>query len=104
MRLRALYGLRIPQPHTPQGDCLANAISTALSSELDADERLAAAERRLLYLCFSACFSGRMTAEVQWIFYIYLLLKTSFRAELIQMHRQICFMNYSRYDRRKYTP
>lgn len=104
MRLRALYGLRFPQPHTTQGDCLDYAFSTALSSELDADERLAAAERRLLYLCFSACFSGRMTAEVQWIFYIYLLLKTSFRAELIQMNRQVGFMNFSRYERRKYTP
>ena len=104
MRLRTLYGLRFPQPHTTQGDCLDYAFSIELGNELDADERLAAAERRLLYQCFSACFSGRMTAEVQWIFYIYLLLKSAFRAELIQMNRQVGFMNFSNYESRKKMP
>ena len=104
MRLRELYGLRFPQPHTTQGDCLDYAFSMALSGELNADQRLAAAERRLMYLCFSLCFSGKMAPELQWIFYSYLLLKSAFRAELIQMNRQVGFMNFSNYEKRKYTP
>ena len=104
MRLRELYGLRFPQPRSTIGACLDYAFSSKLSSELNSDQRLAAAERRLLYLCFSLCFSGKMSPEVQWVFYIYLLLKASFRAELIQMNRQVGFMNFSNYDKRKYTP
>lgn len=104
MRLRELYGLRFPQPRTTVGTCLDYAFSRELRNEINSDRRLAAAERRLLYLCFSLCFSGKMSAEVQWIFYIYLLLKSSFRAELIQINRQIGFMNFSNYEKRKYTP
>lgn len=103
MRLRELYGLRFPQPRTTIGTCLDYAFSKELSNELNSDQRLAAAERRLLYLCFSLCFNGKMSVEVQWVFYIYLLIKSSFRAELIQMNRQIGFMNFSNYERRKYT-
>lgn len=103
MRLRALYGLRFSQPYQyTSGSCLDYAFSVELSAEIGADQRLAAAERRLLYTCFSMCFCGEMSVESQWIFYIYLLLKSSFRAELIQLNRQTGFVNFSDYEKRKY--
>lgn len=103
MRLRALYGQRFPQPYQQVGSCLDYAFTSELSADIDADQRLAAAERRLLYTCFSLCYSGEMAAGSQWIFYIYLLLKSSFRAELIQLNRQIGFSNFSDYEKRKYA-
>lgn len=102
-RLRKLYGLRFPQPHQSVGNCLDYAFSGELSAEIDADQRLAAAERRLLYTCFSLCFRGELSSEAQWVFYLYLLLKSSFRAELIQLNRQAGFANFSAYEKRKYS-
>lgn len=103
MRLRALYGLRFPQPYESVGCCLDYAFSKELGAELNTDQRLAAAERRLLYACFSLCFRGEMSVEAQWVFYLYLLLKSSFRAELIQLNRQTGFANFSAYEKRKYS-
>lgn len=103
MRLRKLYGLRFPQPHQSVGSCLDYAFCGELSDELNAEERLAAAERRLLYACFSLCFRRELSSETQWVFYLYLLLKSSFRAELIQLNRQTGFANFSAYEKRKYS-
>lgn len=99
--LRAMAGIRFPQPPGQRDACLDYAFTTALARELDADYRILAGERYFLYQCFLACFSHRFSPEFQWLFYSYLLLKANFRVELIQANREVGFLNFQKYQGRK---
>lgn len=63
--------------------------------------RLLSGERSFLYRCFRACFDGTFSEETQNWFYLYLLIKENFRAELIQVNRQAGFKNFKDYQDRK---
>ncbi len=63
--------------------------------------RVLAGERHFLYRCFTACFRERFTDFEQELFYLYLLLKTAFRGEMIQVNRQVGFQNFANYQDRK---
>lgn len=67
----------------------------------DAPYRALAGERHFLYQCFTACFSGSFNSFEQTLFYLYLLLKTAFRGEMIQVNRQVGFQNFADYEERK---
>lgn len=63
--------------------------------------RLLSGERSFLYRCFQACFSGVFDEKTQSLFYIYLLIKENFRAEIVQVNRQPGFYNFKEYQDRK---
>ena len=63
--------------------------------------RLLSGERSFLYRCFTACFEGHFDRELQNWFYLYLLLKENFRAELVQVNMQPGFYNFKEYQDRK---
>lgn len=68
---------------------------------LENHNRLLSGERNFLYRCFRACFNGTFSADEQDWFYLYLLLKENFRAELVQVNRQPGFQNFKSYETRK---
>lgn len=68
---------------------------------LEEHTRLLSGERSFLYRCFRACFAGDFDVATQNWFYLYLLLKENFRAELIQSNRQTGFHNFQDYQNRK---
>lgn len=68
---------------------------------LESHNRLLSGERSFLYRCFRACFDGTFSTDEQDWFYLYLLLKENFRAELVQVNRQTGFWNFKRYQDRK---
>lgn len=70
---------------------------------LENHNRMLSGERSFLYRCFRACFAGAFSPDVQDWFYLYLLLKENFRAELIQVNRQTGFYNFKNYQDRKDT-
>ncbi len=99
--LRAQYGAPVPQP---KGDmaCLDYALETSVFQVApNAPYRSFAGERCLLYQCFRALFQREMDSWTQTIFYLYVLLKTMFRGELIQVNKQVGFENFSLYQDRK---
>lgn len=99
--LRAQYGAPVPQP---KGDtaCLDYALETSVFQVApNSSYRSFAGERHLLYQCFRALFQGEMDPWTQSIFYLYVLLKTMFRGELIQVNKQVGFENFSLYQDRK---
>ena len=98
--LRRYYGLWLEQPGASPA-CLDYALSKSLSDEQEEHSRLLAGERFFLYSCFTACFSDTFSQEEQWLFYAYLLLKSQFRSEFVQVNRQVGFHNFSAYDKRK---
>lgn len=83
------------------------AMDYAITEELlynnNSSVRLLTGERYLMYQCFLRFFSDqdRRGKEEQDIFYLYLLIKTRFRRELIQSNAQLGFRNFSRYEIRK---
>lgn len=59
-------------------------------------------ERQLMYECFKKIFSNDVEfKKYQYLFHSYLLIKQSFRAELIQVNDKVGFGNFSRYQNRK---
>lgn len=67
----------------------------------DEPYRLLAGERHFLYRCFTACFSGRFSYFERTLLFLYLLLKTAFRGELVQVNRKVGFENFADYEKRK---
>ena len=107
--LRFQYGVRFVQPDGTRPLCLDYAFTRELAEESESDSRILAGERFFLYRCFKACFHAwtgqtalHFNVETQWIFYLYLLLKSSFREEVVQCNRQIGFHNFQDYESRKY--
>ncbi len=60
-----------------------------------------AGERRFLYECFRAIYSGDMNERDSRFLYAYILIKNFIRNELIQSNNVIGFDNFSSYENRK---
>lgn len=59
-------------------------------------------ERKLLYDCFKLIYSGDKKFQSSiYLFHAYLLIKSQFRAELIQVNDKVGFGNFSMYQDRK---
>lgn len=92
--LRQAYGALVPQPNGP-AVCLDYALEPLLFCEaVDFPFRIMIGERSFLYRCFTACFDREFNCFEQSLFYLYLLLKTIFRGEMIQSNKQVGFQNF----------
>ena len=63
--------------------------------------RLMAGERYFLYRCFYEIYAGHFSNYEQDLFYLYLLLKSRFRGEMIQINSRVGFHNFLNYQNRK---
>lgn len=63
--------------------------------------RLLAGERQFLYQGFSLYLSGGLTELEADLFYLYLLLKSQFRSEIVQTNGRVGFKNFALYQDRK---
>lgn len=63
--------------------------------------RIVVGERKFLYDCFRASFSGVFTERENNLFYYYLLVKNQFRGEIIQSNDMTGFRNFAKYQDRK---
>lgn len=103
--VRYIYGVPFVQPDAYTSVCMDYAFTRRLSDQREEHSRLLAAERLFLYDCFRACFDPNcdtpLSAREQWVFYIYLLLKSHIRSELVQVNQQVGFRNFHDYDNRK---
>lgn len=99
--LRTLYGAHFLQQNNRRV-CLdyANCERCYLVNE-DSSRRLLAGERNFLYQCFRMQFESKFTKLESALFYLYLLIKSNFRSELIQVNMRPGFQNFSMYQGRK---
>lgn len=82
--------------------CLDYAISTSCYDvNIEHPFRVLSGERYLMYSCFAAQFRGELTEEYSDLLYLYILLKTSFRGEMIQSNYMRGFDNFALYQDRK---
>lgn len=65
------------------------------------NNRLLAGERAFLYQCFRRRFRGELTDFESNLFYLYLLIKSNFRGEMVQNNNRFGFQNFSNYQDRK---
>lgn len=99
--LRQCCGCEVPFPNG-ENFCLDYALEPDIFETVqDSPQRILAGERHLLYQCSRACLTGCFTHFEERLFYLYLLLKLSFRSEMIQVNRQVGFQNFADYQERK---
>lgn len=66
--------------------------------------RLLSGERRFLYSCYKKAFGNGSYSFSEFdknVFYRYLVLRTFFRSEMIQVNRRVGFSNFAEYQDRK---
>lgn len=110
-RLRFGHGVRYLQPDG-RAVCLDYAIPCLPDGHAagrqgegqpwDGAFRALSGERSFLYGCFLMSFRNIFSQAEQDLFYLYLLLKSQFRSELIQVNKRVGFRNFSSYQDRKY--
>lgn len=90
-----LYGAKI------DGKVLDYALENKMMKYNDNVCRLLAGERKFLYCCYRHVLTGQFNRRQKNIFYVYLIMRTDFRGELIQNNKKIGFANFSDYQDRK---
>lgn len=99
--LRNVYGAKFLQINKKK-KCLDYAICQQV---YDVDEestcRLLAGERSFLYHCFSMHFKNELTEQESSLLYMYILIKSNFRSELVQCNERYGFKNFLDYQDRK---
>lgn len=99
--LRSVCGEKFEQVNR-QKKCLDYVISDYFYDvDYDSNNRLLAGERNFLYRCFKLHFSKELTIEESLLFYLYLVIKSNFRSEIIQVNGVYGFENFSLYQDRK---
>lgn len=77
----------------------------ALMSSMDEENfntnRSLAGERYFLYQCFREIYSNNFHEWESDLFYLYLVIKSQFRGELIQVNDRVGFKNFQNYQDRK---
>lgn len=99
--LRFMYGQKFCQLGTDT-QCLDYAICR-WNYRVDemGNNRVLAGERNFLYQCFRFIFSKKFSLYEETLFYLYTVIKSNFRSELIQNNRRVGFANFSAYQDRK---
>lgn len=99
--MRKSWGMPIPAPNG-SSMCMDYALYKDIFYPVaDSPYRLLAGERSFLYQCFCTSFSGKFSKFENDLLYLYLLIKNAFRAEMIQVNRQVGFQNFANYEARK---
>ena len=97
---RAIYGRRIET--TRESKCLDYAMCGYLYKfNPDSNNRILSGERAFLYHCFIRIFRDEFTDFEKDLFYLYLVIKSHFRGEMIQINKRKGFYNFALYQDRK---
>lgn len=90
-----LYGAEV------DGNTLDYALEKSIIDANENECRLLAGERKFLYDCYKRVESDQFTRQQKNMFYMYLIIRTDFRGEIIQINRKVGFANFSSYQDRK---
>lgn len=98
--VRSEYSAKFKQ-YNSKPICLDYAITKELHYDNSHYFRSLSGERNLLYKCFVACYSNRMTNAEKDIFYFYITCMQRMRSEYIQVNKRKGFANFLSYQDRK---
>lgn len=71
-------------------------------SENDYLYSVLAGERYLMYRVFQKVYDGSVDSDLASLFYVYLLIKSEFRNEIVQLNDSVGFANFADYQDRKF--
>ncbi|MDR2420583.1 MAG: hypothetical protein LBD49_00565 [Oscillospiraceae bacterium] len=95
--LRNKFGFRFPEYNQPYD----YAFTASLARDnIGHPNRALAGERHFLYMCFRGVFTGAFGGAQRQMFYLYLLIKSRFRGELVHSNRRAGFDNFARFHNR----
>lgn len=94
------YGLKLPYDKI----CFDYAILNTIARDGIKYNRILVGERQFMYDCYKNCLNGEFSEEEKNLFYAYLLIKSIFRGEIIQINNDIGFRNFKNYQDRKFVP
>lgn len=102
---RMMKGYRFGTQGNTQKNILDYAISTDImlssAGECEYIYSVLAGERFLMYRMFKRIFEGTADSGMATLFYIYLLIKSEFRNEIVQLNDSVGFANFADYQGRK---
>ena len=102
---RMMKGYRFGTQGNTQKNILDYAISTDImlssAGESEYIYSVLAGERFLMYRMFKRIFEGTAASDMATLFYIYLLIKSEFRNEIVQLNDSVGFANFADYQGRK---
>lgn len=99
--LKSGFGTKFEQINNKKV-CLDYAISENFYNvDIDSCNRLLSGERSFLYHCFLFQFEGKFSLQESNLLYLYILLKSNFRSELVQVNNRVGFRNFLNYQDRK---
>lgn len=84
-----------------EGNILDYALDKSIINENSNECRLLAGERKFLYDCYRYTYTNQFTEKQKDLFYCYLVIRSDFRGEIIQINRKIGFANFLNYQNRK---
>lgn len=104
--VRMLKGYRFGNNGDMQKNILDYAISPSIMQSLPTENdylySVLAGERYLMYRMFKKVYEGSVNADMASLFYIYLLIKSEFRKEIVQLNDSVGFANFADYQDRKF--
>lgn len=102
---RMMKGYRFGTQGNTQKNILDYAISADImlpsTGESEYIYSVLAGERFLMYRMFKRIFEGTADSDMATLFYIYLLIKSEFRNEIVQLNDSVGFANFADYQGRK---
>ena len=102
---RMMKGYRFGTQGNTQKNILDYAISADImlpsAGESEYIYSVLAGERFLMYRMFKRIFEGTADSDMATLFYIYLLIKSEFRNEIVQLNDSVGFANFADYQGRK---
>lgn len=72
-----------------------------INEESDLLDSVLAGERELLYCLMKSCYDGSLNRSHEQLFTAYLIIKTRFRQEMVQLNEGVGFDNFATYEERK---
>lgn len=97
-KLKYMYGMKLKEK---KSFCFDYALLNTLHEDNFNYNRILVGERKLLYDCFCEYAKGNFSDFDSNLLYLYLLIKTEFRHELVQSNKEYGFKNFSEFDKRK---
>ena len=102
------YEIVIAPPQVSNSYCLPKTdlvLDYALTKHLNKENynynRVLVGERYFLYKCFKLIYENNFSTVCCNLLYLYLLIKSQFRGEMIQCNREVGFKTFSNYQKRK---
>lgn len=84
------------------GEFVDYALAGVMSGMVDDNDDIFAGEHWFLYSCLNHIYRGNFSPKYENLFYAYVLIKETIRSEMLQSNHNVGFVNFHKYQSRKW--